>query len=352
MEIGTHVRPGGRIRGVPTARWAAVGCAGAALLLGGCNAARFGAASLRPAVPQSEFELVLGPFDLGAGVTHDEVRQPAPLHAVFPEQGWMHGFTVEVTDETGDTVPSAVLHHVKTLMPARRELFHPISLRLMGAGSETRSISLPRTMGFPALPGDSLAVAAMLHNPTSRDLRGVRVTVRIRYTPVQPSRPPTDVYPFFAHVTDPLEDSHYELPAGYSEKSFAVRPAASGYVLGLGGHIHRYGVSLRLEDATSGRELWRSVVKTDANGEVLEIPRSTFFWNRGLRLHRGREYRVVAAYFNPTGEPIPLGGMGTIGGAFLPDGAWPEVRRDDPVYAEDLERELGDGHGNSPHVHH
>jgi Tol biopolymer transport system component len=54
MEIGIHVRLGGRIRGVPTSRWAAVGCAGAALLLVMLTACGGDATAPEPALPRPE----------------------------------------------------------------------------------------------------------------------------------------------------------------------------------------------------------------------------------------------------------------------------------------------------------
>jgi hypothetical protein len=327
---------------------AVAGAVGALLLLtapllAGCNAYRYGLPALG-GPPAAEFTLELEPLVLPAGATHEESPQPEPLRVAFPADAWLHAFHVDLVDIHGDAVPGAVLHHVKLLMPGHREIFHPIALRLIGAGAETRSADLPARLGVPIASGDSLVMTAMLHNPTDRVLADVRVRVRIRYTPRPADASRTAVYPFFLHVTEPLEESHYDLPPGRSEASWEGSPATPAYILGLGGHIHRYGVALRLEDVTAGRVLWRSDVRSDASGEVVEIPRKTFLWNDGIRLSPDRVYRVTVTYDNPTGTVIPGGGMGTIGGIVRPDAAWPPVVPHDPIYAADLLRELGDGH--------
>ena len=67
--------------------------------------------------------------------------------------------------------------------PTNRELFSPIMLRIGAFGPETQPYGLPSFLGYRIRPGDSLLVTAMLHNPTPRDYRGVRLRVRLQLTP-------------------------------------------------------------------------------------------------------------------------------------------------------------------------
>jgi hypothetical protein len=319
----------------------------AAILIAGsgCNAIRYGI----PRIGASEDDVILSlePLDLPARSDHTASRQPAPLHTAVEVSGWMHGFTVEVVDVRGDTVPSAILHHIKVLMPSRRELFMPISLRLAGAGSETRTARVPPTMGVPFAAGDSLLVTAMVHNPTDRDLGNVRIRVRLHYTPAPAREPPDAVYPFFLHVTSPDGPSDYDLPPGYSERSWEARPGVEGHIVALGGHLHRYGVALTLENLTTGREIWRTRARFDSLGNIVDIPRKTYTWSRGPRLDPDHAYRVTASYYNPTADTIRNGGMGTVGGAFRPVDDWPRVRTDHPLYVLDLTREVNANHGDA-----
>lgn len=315
----------------------------------GCNSVRYGL----PGDVGAEIEqaIVLPPLDLNPRTDHVDAPQPAPLRTAFAASGWMHGFTVDVVDSRGDTVPASVLHHVKVLMPDRRELFMPIALRLLGAGSETRSARVPRSMGIPIEAGDSIIVTAMVHNPTDRYLGGVTIRLRLHYTTAPASSPPDVVYPFFLHVTSPDGPSEYDLPPGYSERSWEARPAAGGHIIALGGHLHRYGLTLRFEDLTTGREIWRTRADVDSRGNVIGVGRRVFTWGRGPRLNPQHAYRVTAAYFNPTGDTIRDGGMGTLGGVFRPDrSSWPRLEPGDPLYVSDLEREVS-GHHAAPSGH-
>ncbi len=274
-----------------------------------------------------------------------------PYATVFPESGWVHGFEFEVVDLSGRPLPSDVLHHLQVLVPNRRELFSPIMLRVAGAGGETRPSGLPPEVGYRIAAGDSVIFTSMLHNPTGESLGDVRLRVRLQYSPDGGSwREPADIVPFFTHVTPPLAETSYDLPPGHSERAIEVRPAVSGTVLAMGGHLHRYGTSVRIEDAETGEVLWETQARRASDGTVLEVPNDVLVWNGAFDLVAGHPYRVVAAYDNPTGQTIPEGGMGTVGGVIRPHGEWPAVDRGDVTYRWDFARMLGAaaGYGNAP----
>jgi len=264
-----------------------------------------------------------------------------PYRTVFPESGWIHGFDYEVVDSSGGALPNEVLHHLQVLVPDRRELFAPLMLRVAGAGGETSATSLPQEVGYRVTAGDSVAFTAMLHNPTGRPLGDVRLRIRLRYSPeARTWRAPADVVPFFSHVTAPLEDTSYDLPPGRSEKSLYVRPAVSGTILAMGGHLHRYGVALRFEDAETGRVLWETRAQQAPDGTVLEVPQTVLVWRGSFDVVAGHPYRVTAVYDNPSGMVIPGGAMGTVGGVIRPEGDWPSVDRSSQEYRWDVERML------------
>jgi hypothetical protein len=308
------------------------------LLTAGCNAVRYALPALG-GLDERRLVLSLPPVDLPAGADEHHMGPQPPAELVAsPVEGWLRGFSVDLVDADGDSVPGEVLHHMKVLLPSRRELFMPIALRAAGAGSETRHARLRGALGMPIGRGDTLLLTAMLHNPTGRDLKGVQVRVTLYYSPSSTGRIAT-VYPFFLHVTPPGEPSSFDLPPGYSERSWEAESSVGGEILGLGGHLHRYGVRLRLTDVTTGRELWQTAARRDADGNILEIPRTRYVWSRGIRIQPGHVYRVTAAYLNPTDHVIPGGGMGTIGGVIRPEGTWPRVDRTAPLYVWDLDRE-------------
>src|SRR5690606_6187147 len=93
-----------------------------------------------------------------------------------------------------------------------------------------------------------------------------------------------------------------------------------------------------LEDRTTGKVIWEAAPILDEEGEVVGMPIKKFFWRLGVPLHPDHTYRLTAIYENPTGEVIPDGAMGTLGGVFLPARgvAWPSVDHGDPEYQLDL----------------
>ncbi len=108
----------------------------------------------------------------------------------------------------------------------------------------------------------------------------------------------------------------------------------------MGGHLHRYGVSLRIEDVASEGVLWETVARRASDGTVVEVPNETLVWRGSFDLEAGRTYRVVAVYDNPTGRALPAAAMATVGGVIRPRETWPQVDRDDPAYRWDLARML------------
>ena len=60
-----------------------------------------------------------------------------------------------------------------------------------------------------------------------------------------------DVLPVYLDVLPP-GGRMYDVPPGTSKRSWDWSPAISGRVLALGGHLHKYGQKLVLEDVTTG----------------------------------------------------------------------------------------------------
>ncbi len=279
--------------------------------------------------------------DLPAGSAHHGGPQPMPLQTTAGFSGWVHGFSYEVLDGNGNSLPHEILHHVKVMAPDARELLSPLMLRIVGAGSETEPVVLPKQAGYRVEAGDSLLVTAMTHNPTGEDYSDVTIRVMLSYSPEGPWKEPLSVYPFFTHVTEPgEEETYYDIPPGRSERSFDVTPALSGRILGLGGHLHQYGYALRLSDPSDGRTLWEVQAERDESGNVIRVPSDIFVLQGGIEVEAGRPLRVTAIYDNPSGQVVPEGAMGTIGGVFYSDDAWPAVDTSHPVYVWDLDREL------------
>ncbi len=289
---------------------------------------------IRDDAENNEMVVELGPVDLPAGMGH--LQLPA-LHGRIPSRAWLHGFRVEMVDGDGREVPSRTLHHVNVISPDRRELFSQIMLRVAAAGQETDPAMLPRLVGYPVQPGQRLIVTAMFHNPFEQTYRNAYLRLHFPYTASDALVKPLSVFPFYMDVMPPAGLHSYDLPPGHSTKSWEARPAVAGRILGIGGHLHKYGVALRLENATTGELLWEGRPTLDADGEIVGMPTKKFIWSLGVPVRPDQTYRVTAVYENPTGEMIPDGAMGALGGVFVPtrDARWPGIDREHPELRRD-----------------
>ena len=306
--------------------------------------------------------LDVGPVNLEAGASHEGHDQPPVLVGAFPASGWVHGFDVDLIDSTGRALPRELLHHINLIVPQKRELFSGIMLRVGAAGPETDPVKLPRLLGYRVERGDSLLVTTMLHNPTGIPQRGVRVRVHLPFTPDNDWPATISIFPFYVDVMPPAGIHAYDLPPGRSVKSWEGSPAVGGRILGVGGHLHEYGVELRFEDVTAGKVLWSATPKVDDDGKVVGLPTKTFFWRLGVKIHPDHVYRLSAVYENPTGKTIPDGAMGTLGGVFLPDDRklWPAIDRAVADYLTDVRvtyrldggERAADGASSVAHTHH
>lgn len=308
---------------------------------------------------EREVVIEVGPLDLPARAGHHQIRQPAAQTAKIPVDGWLHGFRVELVDRRGRPVPQTVLHHVNVIAPDRRELFSNIMLRIAAAGEETAPAKLPRLLGYRVRKGQPLMVTAMFHNPRPVPHEGVVLRIRMPYTPAGAWLKPISIFPFYLDVMPPASKHAYDLPAGRSARSWEGRPAVSGRVLGMGGHVHRYAIALRLEDVTERKVVWEARPILDEKGNVAGMPVKKFFWRLGLPIHADHVYRLTAIYNNSTGAMIPDGAMGALGGVFIPArrARWPKVDRSHPEYRLDVklvtEGSYGkDSGGGQGHAHH
>lgn len=296
-----------------------------------------------------ELVIELGPFDIAANADHHAVLQPTTRGVRIPIDGWIHGFRIEILDRVGRPVPQQILHHINVIASERRELFSQIMLRVAAAGQETGPAVLPRLLGMKVRQGEEFLVSTMLHNPTPKSYFGATIRVRMPYTPATTWLRPLTVYPFYLDVMPPAGETHaYDLPPGRSERSWEARPAVAGRILGVGGHLHKYGVALRLEDLTAGKVIWEAAPVVDEAGEVIGMPIKKFFWRLGVPVRPDHVYRLTAVYENPTGQVIPDGAMGALGGVILParGTTWPQVDPGHPEYQLDLRVTRGGGGGH------
>ena len=260
---------------------------------------------------------------------------------------------MEVVDGSGRLLPHGMLHHFNLSDPEHRELFLPIGLHLLAMSRETPTITIPRLLfGLPLARGQRLIAGAMLANRSDVAYRRVHVRLVLRYVPGGRPWPLYHTYPWAIDVQYPLGrlptgSKAFDLSPGHTERFWEGSPAIPGTILGLGGHMHDYGVSLELKDMTTGTVVWRGTPVTDAAGRVITFPLARFYnWRRlGVHVVPAHRYRLTAVYENPTGRHIRDGGMGAVAGLFVPDhgAVWPAVDTRDSLYQQDLAATIRSG---------
>ncbi len=302
-----------------------------------------------------EVVMVAGPFHVQQTMTsagegmeqgghggHDDSMKTPLIPVVWPVDGGLRGFKLGVFSGDGTPLPRDLIHHLNTLNFDRRELLYPVPARIIAIGSETPDIKVPNSHQVILERGDSLGWYIMWHNDTGRDIEDVYVELVLPYGELEEGRAPVTTMYLDANLTVGNETS-FDVPPGRSEKSYDFELPTGGRLLAAGGHLHDYGVEVRLEDVEAGRVLFRLESDMDAEGRVSSVEQKIFrrffkLFDASLELKPNHTYRIVGVYDNPTGETIPMGGMAQIGALFRPDDPdlWPVNDPSDPAYQLDL----------------
>jgi hypothetical protein len=303
-----------------------------------------------------------GPFTVSAmppGMNHEDMEMMddhnSPVYRFeWPVEGWLRGFAVELVDGSGKPIERRLVHHMIVINFDRRQLLYPSYERTFGIGQETTDLTLPKSIGVPMKPGTHMGLYLSWANETGKDLEGVELRLRMIYSPSNLNPRPLAALPIYMDVNLTVgKGNGFMIPTGRSEKAWEFSPPVDGRLLGVGGHLHDYGVGVRLEDAATGKVLTQLASVRTPDGKIKKMGRKLFgVSGEGLLLRAGRKYRIVGIYDNPTGEKIN-GAMAHMVGLFAPAdySKWPALDLGDPTLQDDLAflTEMGGGSG---HKHH
>jgi hypothetical protein len=290
---------------------------------------------------RNQVVITAGPYDLPnmpAEMAEMHHGTPQVLRFDWPVDGAMRGFDLSMQDATGGALPKSVIHHLIAVNFDRRQIVYQMVERLFGWGKETDPVMLPSGVGVPLARGQHLGVYAMWHNDTGRDIHRAYLKMTLAYIPR--ARLQNPVLPLYVDVNNHIGGTTtFDLPAGKSTRSYEFEFPLSGRLIGIGGHLHDYGVAVRFEDAETGKLLVRLKSNRDKNGSISKVGR--FIWGfheEALPIKAHHTYRVVAEYDNPTGKIVPQGGMGHVNGVFSPDdmAAWPVLDPSNPDVQRDI----------------
>jgi hypothetical protein len=312
---------------------------------------------------QGQLVLDLPPADLPPSGAGGMSMVSSPVYqAGVPASCTIHSSRALVLDSAGHELPKAFLHHVHLSDAGHRDLFLAGTLHLLAASKETPSVEVPAwILGLPVIQGQRLITWSMLSNETPITHHGVHVRMeigcrRITHGIFGSWFPLFRAYPWvmdamFPNGRRPRSDRSFDLPPGRTTHSWESSPAIPGDIVGIGGHVHDYAVSLGFTDVTTGEVIWHVTPVRDSAGHVLDLPVTRFYnWHRlGVHIDPSHRYRITVTYDNPTAHVIPEGGMGSVAGLFIPDrGAkWPDVNIADPVYQQDMIELFGPDSGGA-----
>lgn len=303
-----------------------------------------------------EITIRSGPYNVPAGTgqhgDHHAMGHETPLFGFpWPVKGRLRGFRIEVDDGQGRPLPREMLHHMNLLHFDRRQLLDAAVERVLATGQETAPVLLPSSVGIPLAYGARLGLVAAWFNNTVNEIPDVWLRVVFRFSPSTLVPAPLDVLPVGFDVGYAVGTSDaYDLPPGRSIKAREFVMPLNARLLAVGGHLHQYGVSVRLEEAESGRIVVELKPETEPGGEIRRMPVKLLgVSGAGLRLHAGRHYRIVGEYDNRSGITIPDGAMAVMAALLRPDclRCWPRIDLTDSHYAMDLATLPGDGWGGT-----
>lgn len=310
-----------------------------------------------------EVLVTVGPFHVASmppGMKHEDMEMMddhnSPLIRFdWPVDGWLRGFAVDIVDGQGRPLDRRLIHHMIGVNFDRRQLLYPAVERLFGIGQETEDMYVPKTIGVPMKSGFRLGMYMAWANETGKDLDGVMVRVRFAYSPTNLNPRPVDALPIYMDVNLTVGGTNtFDVPPGISEKAYEFTMPIEGRLLGYGGHLHDYGLDVRLQDAESGKILATVTAARTSDGKVTKITRRLpGVTGDGILLKAGHKYRVIGRYDNPTGQTLPKAAMAHITGLFAPSRftQWPAVDLANQTLQADLASLNAMGGGGHQHHH-
>jgi hypothetical protein len=295
--------------------------------------------------------LVAGPFSVPKAEAHDGGQahhegtpgmETPLLPLIWPVDMGMQGFRIAAFTADGTELPRDIMHHMIAVNFGRSQLVYPVPERLFGFGTETPDVSLPDWYEVPLERGDSIGLYAMWNNHTGRDLE-VYLEVVVPYA--EPGKDREAVMPIYIDTNNQIGGNNaFSLPPGVHLQSYEFELPVSGGLLAAGGHLHDYGIELRLVDVETDKKLFDLEGERTPDGRVTGVEQKIFrrffkLLDARIHLEAGRRYRIDGVFDNPTGETIHDGGMAHIVGLFAPDdpSEWPQLNPNLPEYRIDVE---------------
>ena len=266
----------------------------------------------------AQLHLVVGPVRLDALTMGWNYQQP--FHQDVPieltSDLWVTRTEVQLVDGDGNPLPRQLLCH--SLLRDFRDADHPI-LRLGWTGERTLT-SFPEGTGVLLRSGQLYHWETMFQNPYDRIYPELYLRITLAVEPAGEGRSGQEALELMGLCIGGCQGHAmlYAAPPGLSVKQDEVRFPASGRVVVMTAHLHRYGQRLALEALDGAGEgtprlIWETRPIGDPSSEF-----RTPYWVPPSAWHvtPSDRFRLTAEYENPTSHDWPA--MGLIMVYFVP----------------------------------
>lgn len=243
-------------------------------------------------VSEVEFSTPLIEVEAGSLAHH---LHRAMMDFRFAEPVWVIGYQTGILDTQGKPPRENYLCH--TFFGDQRVDQRP-DLELKGIYSDafTPEVRLPDGFGIPLSPDERLQWMPMFNN---RGETPVRVRMKVVLTLIRARDLKKPLQPLYANLRSVQIPHLYFVPPGGDRREATFQMPFDGRIHFLGTHIHPYGVSIELYNASRQQSVWKGTRTGDTSGSM-----RTYSNAEGYAIRAGESFRITAVYENPTGDKI------------------------------------------------
>jgi hypothetical protein len=269
---------------------------------------------LRQQHRQQSTDFIVGTYTIAANSTTESISNAHLVQNLTPpcQDCDITSLTPDLTDTSGHSVnmdTGPMLHHVVLYQQGATDVSCPTATttfgmkRLFASGNERTELPPVRGYGLYIEPTEQWAALTDLMNYSSTPK-----TVQVRFHVTwQHGNHLKQLTPVWLDVTG-CGGSFFQAPAGASHQTATWTSTINGKIIGLGGHLHEYGIHIQATDETAHQLLCDSketqmnmpggmVMVTSMSRCVGPPPRHVI-----ATLHKGDKIQLDSYYNTPMAE--------------------------------------------------
>ena len=247
-----------------------------------------------PHGPTTQVEFATRLVELESGALAHHVHA-AMKDFRFGEKVWVLAYQTSIVDPKGKEPKENYLCHT-FFSDQRVDQHQENELKGIYSDAFTPEVKLPEGYGLPLGPEDSLHWMPMFNN---RGELAVRVAMKVVLTVIRDRDLRKPLQPLYASLRSVQVPHLFFVPPGHDERQVSFELPFNGRIHFLGTHIHPYGVSIELYNASRKERVW---IGTRQGGPYSAM--TTYSSTEGYAVLAGESYRINAVYDNPSQNKI------------------------------------------------